>query len=147
MKLSSARFNLIVDSIYRNCQRNKIDQRDQRTLAKNCQVSPTTFIKVRNFLQTSKLLIVEGACRSQQCVWFPGKSQPNPVMLTDLYEKYSRFDGRGKVNEKKPGRISLESALRTLVQLGYTGVISKSKRSGYTTTTESIDLAKVEVGE
>lgn len=145
--ISPARFNLVVDSIFHNCQRVSVDRKSIAQLAKDCSTSINSVIAIRNLLSEEKLLIIEGERRNQTITWHPGKAQPNPTMLTKLYELHTRFNGRVKVNERKPGRISLELALRTLVQLGYTGVISKSKHSGYSIITESIDLSKVEVEE
>lgn len=143
--ISPARFNLIVDNIYHNCLRASIDRKSIAQLAKDAEVSVNTISSVRQLLVDSKLLIIEGNCRSQTTIWHPNKSIPNPAMLTKLYESFIHFESRVKVSDRKPGRVSFESALRTLVQLGYTGVISKSKRSGWTTITESIDLSKIEV--
>lgn len=145
-KISPARFNLIVDNIYKNCQRVSFERRSIAQLAKDSGTSVNTVAAVRQLLSDAKLLIIEGNCRSQTTTWHPNKSVPNPAMLTKLYESFIHFESRVKVvNGRKPGKVSLESALRTLVQLGYTGVISKSKHSGYSIITESIDLSKIEV--
>lgn len=141
MKLSSARFNLIVDSIYHNCQRPSIDHKSIAQIAKDCETSVVTVSAVRQLLSDAKLLIIEGERKAQTTTWHPNKSAPNTKMLTKLYESYIHFESKSV--EKKSGRISLDAALRTLVSLGYTGVITKSKKSGYTTIVESIDLEKV----
>lgn len=145
--ISTARFNVIVDNIYHNCQRPIIDRKSISQIGIDSGVSATTIQRVRQLLAEKKLLVIEGDRRSQVTIWHPGKSQPNPVMLASLYEEFTNFETRIKVKVQKPGRVSLESALRALVSLGYTGVISKSKKMGYTIVTESIDLSKVEVGE
>lgn len=145
--ISPARFNVIVDNIYHNCQRNVLDRKSIAQLGKDSGVSASMVQKVRQLLIDHKLVIVEGRCRTQIAIWHHDKAQPNPVMLARLYEEFTHFDSRVKVKAQKPGRVSLESALRALVSLGYTGVISKSKKMGYTIVTESIDLSKVEVGE
>lgn len=141
--ISSARFNLIIDAIYNNCQRPSVDRKSISQIATDCETSVTTVSAVRQLLVDSKLLIIEGEKRSQTTTWHPGKAAPNTKMLTNLYEAYTKFEA--KTAPKKSGKISLEAALKTLVNLGYIGVISKSKKSGYTTIVESIDLSKVEM--
>lgn len=91
------------------------------------------------------LIIKEGQTAGQKIYWNPEKSTPNPTMLQEIYRIYAK-DRKSKVRvSKKPGKISLEAALRTLVKMGFAGVIEKSVKDGYRTMKEVIDLSKVEV--
>lgn len=137
------RCGLILDAIYENTNKPKDTQRSVKSLAKMCEVSPTIVLKVREILISLKILIKEGERRSQVVYWHPSKARPSSAMLTLLYKEYIK-DAKCKVKLAKPkGRISLESALHTLINLGWTGVISKTHYNGYRIFTESIDLSKI----
>lgn len=139
---------LVVDALYHNSERKKFEQKGMRQIAEDCNVSVPVVQKVKSILVDMKLLIVEGERRSQECIWHPDKSKPNPVMLREVYKVYTK-GARSKVmvSKKRSAPTSIDSALQVLVKLGYTGVISKVKHDGYRTITESIDLSKIELGE
>lgn len=140
---------VIIDSLYRNYELPKFEQKSLRDLAKHCGVATMTFDKVRRILIDMKLLIVEGRNKGQQTIWHPDKCSPNPAMVTEVYKKYAK-DAKCRIKVsvvKKVASPSLESSLQALVKLGYTGVISKVNRDGYKTVTECIDLSKIELGD
>lgn len=133
---------LVLDALYRNSEKCKLSQKSVTEIAKDCGVSTLPVNKVRNILIRRQLLVTYGFGRGQYTSWNPQMSKPNPEMLASIYKEYTK-DAKSRVKViKKEGRISLERALRTLVSLGYTGVISKSINSF---TVESIDLSKIEV--
>lgn len=139
---------LVVDALYHNYERKKFEQKSMRQIASDCEVSIAVVQKIKNILVDMKLIIVEGERRSQECIWHPDKCCPNPAMLRGVYKEYTK-DAKSKVmvSHKRAASPSLDSALRTLVKLGYTGVVQKVKYDGYRTITESIDLSKIELGE
>jgi hypothetical protein len=78
--------------------------------------------------------------------WNPGRALPNPTMARDVYKEYTkdaRHSDKIRVRQKRSASTSLESALRTLVKLDYTGVISRVSMKGFVKITESIDLSKI----
>lgn len=133
---------LVLDALYRNSEKCKLSQKSVAEIAKDCGVSTLPVHKIRNILIHRQLLVTYGFGRGQYTSWNPQMSKPNPEMLASIYKEYTK-DAKSRVKViKKEGRISLERALRALVMLGYTGVISKSINSF---TVESIDLSKIEV--
>ena len=133
---------IIIDAIYHNYSKSKMDQKSIANLAKDCDVTVAVLTKVRNILIDMKLLVVEGERRSQVCWWNANKCKPNEVLLREVYKKYvSHIKSRVKVENKK--RSTLEGALETLIKLGYEGVIKKVHVEGFRTFTETIDLSKL----
>lgn len=134
---------LVLDVLYRNSEKPKLSQKSLQELAKSAGVSVTPVMKIKQLLVQRQLLVTYGSGRGQHTSWNPQMSKPNPDMLASIYKEYTK-DAKSKVKvvAKKEGRISLERALRTLVMLGFTGVISKSVNSY---TKECIDLSKIEV--
>ena len=134
---------LVLDALYRNSEKCKLSQKSVAEIAKDCGVSVLPVTKIRNILVHRQLLVTYGFGRGQHTSWNPQMSKPNPEMLASIYKEYTKdAKSRVKVVAKKEGRVSLERALRTLVMLGFTGVISKSVNSY---TKECIDLSKIEV--
>lgn len=134
---------LVLDALYRNSEKGKLSQKPLTQLAKDCEVSVLPVTRIRNILIHRQLLVTYGYGRGAHTTWNPQMSKPNPEMLASIYKEYTKdAKSRVKVVAKKEGRVSLERALRTLVSLGYTGVISKSVNSY---TKECIDLSKIEV--
>lgn len=146
--ISMPEMGIIIDGIYRNYSKAKIDQKNVNKLAADCNTSVNVLIKVRNILAARQLLIIEGERATQKCYWNTAKCKPNPVMLTEVYRVYTK-DAKSRVKvEKKERRLpSLESALQTLVKLGWTGVIYKESTTGFMKTHQEINLSEVEVGE
>lgn len=137
---------IIIDSIYQNTKRDKFSQLSGIQLAKHCEVSINTFRKVESILIDRKLLCKEGATRNMRMYWHPGKSIPNPTMARDVYKEYTkdaRHSEKIRVKQKRSASTSLESAIRILVKLGFTGIISKVSSKGYVKHTESIDLSQI----
>lgn len=145
--MSIQQVGLIVDLLYHNSLKVRYEQKSLRELARSCETSLAGITTVRNALIEKKILVKEGTLRNQYIYWHPGKSQPNPVMLRDLYKDLIREEKRVERTRKAPGKVSLERALKTLVSLGYTGVIQRSTTHGYTATIEQIDLSKITVEE
>lgn len=136
---------LVLDALYRNSERSKLSQKTVAIIAKDCGVSVLPVTKIRNILVHRQLLVTYGFGRGQYTSWNPEMAKPNPDMLASIYKEYTKdAKSRIKVVAKKEGRVSLERALRALVMLGYTGVITKSVNSY---TKECIDLSKIEIDE
>ena len=136
---------LVLDALYRNSEKCKLSQKSVTEIAKDCGVSTLPVHKIRNILIHRQLLVTYGFGRGQYTSWNPQMAKPNPEMLASIYKEYTKdAKSRIKVVAKKEGRVSLERALRALVSLGYTGVISKSVNSY---TKECIDLSKIEIDE
>lgn len=134
---------LVLDALYRNSEKSKLSQKPLNTIAKDCGLSVLPVTKIRDILIHRQLLVIYGYGRSQVMSWNPQMSKPTPEMLASIYKEYTKdAKSRVKVVAKKEGRVSLERALRALVMLGFTGVISKSVNSF---TKECIDLSKIEV--
>jgi hypothetical protein len=136
---------IIIDTIYHNTTRDKFSQLSGAQLAKHCEVSINTFRKVESILIDRKLLCKEGVTRNMRMYWNPGRALPNPTMARDVFKEYSK-DARHsevRVKQKRSASTSLESAVRVLVKLGYTGIISKVSIKGYVKHTESIDLSQI----
>ena len=134
---------LVLDALYRNSEKSKLSQKPLNIIAKDCGLSVLPVTKIRDILIHRQLLVIYGYGRSQVMSWNPQMSKPTPEMLASIYKEYIKdAKNRVKVVAKKEGRVSLERALRTLVMLGFTGVITKSVNSY---TKECIDLSKIEV--
>lgn len=135
---------LALDVLYRNSEKVKLSQESINALAKKVGISVLPMTKIRNILIHRQLLVTYGSGRGAYTAWNPNKSKPTPEMLESIYKEYTK-DAKSRVKVvKKEGRISLERALRALVTLGFTGVITKSVNSY---TTECIDLSKIEIEE
>lgn len=118
--ISMPEMGIIVDSIYRNYSKPKIDQKNVNKLAVDCNVSAAILLKVRNILAAMQLVIIEGERAQQKCRWNTAKSSPNPVMLTEVYRAYTKdAKSRVKVEIKKELRLpSKELALQGLFKTG-----------------------------
>ena len=145
-RLSLQSVEIIIDAIYHNTKRDKFSQLSGASLAKHCEVSINTYRKIESILIERKLLIREGATRAMRMYWHPNRSNPNPAMTRDVFKEYTkdaRHSEKVRVKHTRSASTSLESALRTLVKLGYTGIISKVSIKGYVKHTESIDLSQI----
>ena len=145
-RLSLQSVEIIIDAIYHNTKRDKFSQLSGVQLAKHCEVSINTYRRVESILIERKLLIREGATRGMKMYWHPNRSNPNPTMARDVFKEYTkdaRHSEKVRVKHTRSASTSLESALRTLVKLGYTGVISRVSVKGFVKTTESIDLSQI----
>ena len=140
---------LILDSLYHNSQRASFEQDSLKSIASKCNVSVVTILKVKQILVQKQLLVVEGERRAQHNYWNPSRSIPNPTMLHEVYREFTKdAKSRVKVNQKKRASVSLEAALKTLVKLGYTGVLRRYKQTkGFVKIYEEIDLSKIEMGD
>lgn len=139
---------MMLDALYHNACKDKLRQKSINVLSKECNVSVISMTKLRDVLISMKLLIKEGNNRGQRIYWHPDKSLPNPAMQRCIYQEYIRdAKKQDRVSEHKSrGRVSLESALRALVQLGYTGVIRRTvKMSNGIKTVEEINLSEIQV--
>lgn len=144
-RLSLQSVEIIIDAIYHNTKRDKFSQLSGAQLAKHCEVSINTYRRVESILVERKLLAREGSTRAMRMYWNPGRALPNPTMARDVFKEYTK-DARHsevRVKQKRSASTSLESAIRTLVKLGYTGVISRFSMKGFVKTTESIDLSQI----
>ena len=145
-RLSLQSVEIIIDAIYHNTKRDKFSQLSGAQLAKDCEVGINTYRRVESILIERKLLIREGATRGMKMYWHPNRSNPNPAMARDVFKEYTkdaRHSEKVRVKQKRSASTSLESALRTLVKLDYTGVISRVSVKGFVKITESIDLSKI----
>lgn len=126
--ISFPEVGIIVDGLYRNYSKEKLDQKPIKKLASDCGVSDNTLLKVRSILIAMKLLIVVGERAQQRCYWNTEKCSPNPVMLTEIYRVYTKdVKSRVKVIRKKEPRFpSKELALQSLAKRGYTEIILKT---------------------
>lgn len=137
---------IIIDAIYHNTTRDKFSQLSGAQLAKHCEVSINTYRRVESILIERKLLAREGSTRAMRMYWNPGRALPNPTMARDVFKEYTkdaRHSEKVRVKQKRSASTSLESAVRVLVKLGYTGIISKVSIKGYVKHTESIDLSQI----
>lgn len=139
---------IIIDVLHRNYSKPRFEQKNVNLLAKDCGVSTQTFIKIRKILIAMKLLIVEGERAGQKCRWNTAKSNPNPVMLTEVYRVYTKdAKSRVKVEIKKEKRLPSEQlALLTFKKKGALKV-TVEYTDGYKRTIEVFDLAQIEEGE
>lgn len=139
---------MMLDALYRNAMKDKLRQRSLAQLSKDCEVSVTSMTKLRDILIDSKLLIKEGNNRGQRIFWHPDKTSPNPSMQQKIYNMYIRDAKRqDKVSvTHHRGRVSLDAALKALVQLGFTGEIRRTvKVSNGMKTVEYVNLGEIKV--
>lgn len=139
---------MMLDALYRNACKDKLRQRSIAQLSKDCEVSVTSMTKLRDILVDYKLLIKEGNNRGQKIYWHPDKTSPNPSMQQNIYKMYIRDAKRqDKVSvTQHRGRVSLDAALKALVQLGFTGEIHRIvKISNGIKTIEHINLGEIKV--
>lgn len=134
---------IIIDGIYRNYSKAKIDQKSVNKLAADCNTSVNVLMKVRNILAARQQLIIEGERATQKCFWNTAKSAPNPVMLTEVYRIYTK-DAKSRVKvEKKEKRLSaFESALQTLEKLGWSGKLINTSSDGRIFTVKTVTLGE-----
>lgn len=145
--ISLPEMGIILDSIYHNYSKHKIDQENTTRLAAKCNTSINVLLKVRSILAERQLLIIEGERAKQTCYWNTAKSAPNPVMLTDIYRIYTKgVKSRVKVEKKKAAPSSIESALLIFRKKGALEVTVKYA-CGYKKTIEVYDVTQMEVGE
>lgn len=137
---------MMLDALYRNACKDKLRQKSIAQLSKDCEVSVISMTKLRDILIDLKLLIKEGNNRGQKIYWHPDKSAPNPHMAQQVYNVYIT-DAKVRIKESKPkGRVSLNSALRVLVQLGFTGEIRRTTNiSNGIKTIEIVNLSEIKV--
>lgn len=148
-QLPEKTYGLVLDAIYNNALQPQALQKSLQNIAKDCNTSVTTVCKVRTVLCSASLLVIEGACRTQRTYWNHAKAKPNASMLSYVYRAIVSKDEEVKVTHtRKRASVSVEAALKTLVKLGYTGVIRRHKQTnGFVNTYEEIDLSKIEVGD
>lgn len=147
MRLSKELCSIYIDALHSNALKAKIDQKSMRELSQQCGCSIITLTKVRDILIEMKLLVKEGTLRNQKIYWNLGKAHPNADMAREVYRRYISDGGpdvKVKVRQRKSPSTSLETALKTLVKLGFTGEIHRAKLNGFTRTVEYIDLSKIE---
>lgn len=138
---------LVLDALYRNCQRRAFEQKSAVQLADDCDTKPAIIRSVIKLLIETKLITVEGQTRSRRMFWVKGKCAPNPQLTGYIYKQLGHTPVKTPViKEVKPtGKISLERALHTLISLGYTGVIERVTHSGIHTQIDRIDLSNIQV--
>lgn len=145
--ISMPEMGIIIDGIYRNYSKAKIDQKSVNKLAADCNTSVNVLMKVRNILAARQQLIIEGERTTQKCFWNTAKSAPNPVMLTEVYRIYTKdAKSRVKVERKEKRLPSFESALLAIRKAGW-NEITLRKTEGYCRTTKDINLSAMEEGE
>ena len=137
---------MMLDALYRNACKDKLRQKSIAQLSKDCEVSVTSMTKLRDILISMKLIIKEGNNRGQTIYWHLDKSAPNPHMAQQVYSRYIA-DAKVRIKEAKPkGRVSLDSALKTLVQLGFTGEIRRTTNiSNGIKTIEIVNLSEIKI--
>ena len=92
---------IIIDGIYRNYSKAKIDQKNVNKLAADCNTSANVLMKVRNILAEMQQIIIEGERAQQKCYWNTSKCAPNPALLTEVYRTYTKdVKSRVKVEKK-----------------------------------------------
>ena len=145
-RLSLQSVEIVIDAIYHNTTRDKFSQLASCALAKHCDISINTYRRIEYILVQRKLLVKEGSTRAMRMYWNPGRALPNPTMARDVYKEYTkdaRHNEKIRARQKRSASTSLESAIRTLAKLGFTGVISKVSIKGYVKHIESIDLSQI----
>lgn len=133
---------LALDAMYRNYSKKKIDQRTFDQLCKDCELCFRTMSKIKDILINRKLLIVEGSKRSQVISWHPGKSAPNPDMLTSVYKEYTQ-KSRAEVKKIAAPKLemTIEKACKFLANEGFTGIICKESKNNKICVIQKIDLS------
>lgn len=141
--ISIPEIGIIVDGIYRNYSKSKIDQKNINQLAVDCGVSVRTLLRVRTILAEMKLLIIEGERSQQKCYWNPSKCSPNPTLLTEIYRIYTKgVKSRVRVEKKVKRLPSIESAMLAFKKAGWDEVILK-KTVRYKIVQESYNLTNM----
>lgn len=140
---------IILDELYHNACKSSVDQVSMDVLRKRCSVSINTLLAFKNILIDRKLLLVNGKGRGISYSWNQQRSAMNYAMQKSIYDEYLGSERRKvklKINvaPKKSSRVSLETALRVLINNGFTGTISR-QTNHYTT--ECIDLSLIKVEE
>ena len=132
---------IIIDGIYHNYSKAKIDQKNVNKLASDCNTSANVLMKVRNILAEMQQIIIEGERAQQKCYWNTSKC----ALLTEVYRTYTKdVKSRVKVEKKVQRLPSFELALLALKKQGWDMVILK-KSSGYKKVSEEYNL--IEIGE
>lgn len=133
---------LVLDAMYRNYSKKKIDQKTFSRLCKDCELSFKTMSKIKDILVNRKLLIVEGAKRSQVISWHPGKSAPTPEMLSSVYKEYTQ-KSRAEVKKIAAPKLemTIEKACKFLADEGFTGIICKESKNNKISVIQKIDLS------
>lgn len=147
--VSIPQMNIIIDALYRNSLKSKLDQKSIKELTPILGVSRKVVDKVKFILKEMCLLIIEGERNHQFMYWNSQKSAPNPLMVTEVYRIYTK-DAKSKIKvkiQKAKRRPNLDDAVIALVKLGFTGIIEKTIHSGHVTEIKRIDLSKVQVGD
>lgn len=135
---------IIIDGIYHNYSKAKIDQKNVNKLAADCNTSANVLMKVRNILAEMQQIIIEGERAQQKCYWNTSKCIPNPALLTEVYRAYTKdVKSRVKVKKKVQRLPSFELALLALKKQGWDMVILK-KSSGYKRVSEEYNLIEIE---
>ena len=135
---------IIIDGIYRNYSKAKIDQKNVNKLAADYNTSANVLMKVRNILAEMQQIIIEGERAQQKCYWNTSKCAPNPALLTEVYRTYTKdVKSRVKVEKKVQRLPSFELALLALKKQGWDMVILK-KSSGYKRVSEEYSLIEIE---
>lgn len=134
--------SLALDAMYRNYSKEKIDQKTFDRLCKDCELCFRTMSKIKDILINRKLLIVEGSKRSQVISWHPGKSAPNPDMLTSVYKEYTQ-KSRAEVKKIVAPKLemTIEKACKFLADEGFTGIICKESKNNKICVIQKIDLS------
>ena len=144
------RCGMMLDALYHNALKEKTRQRSLSELAKDCETSIGPMTRMRDILIDLKLLIKEGNARGQKIYWHPDKVGMNHHLQQKVYSEYIRdAKSHGKVGTTTHrGRVSLDAALKVLVQLGFTGEIKRTiSYNGPKKTIEVIDLTQIKVEE
>lgn len=134
--------SLVLDAMYRNYSKKKIDQKTFDQLCKDCELCFRTMTKIKDILINRKLLIVEGSKRSQVISWHPDKSAPNPDMLTSVYKEYTQ-KSRAEVKKIAAPKLemTIEKACKFLANEGFTGIICKESKNNKISVIQKIDLS------
>lgn len=144
--LSLEQVSKMISWFYENSCKPKEKQEAMDRILTMTSCSRNQILRVRNVLRTMNLLITHGTRKYQTTEWNKCKATPNPSMLKEVYRIYT-MEPQSKVKVAKRKTSPFESALMTLVNLGYTGVLTKSTVNGYATTIETVDLSKIKVEE
>lgn len=144
MKVLIQHVGIIIDALYKNYSKEKFEQLSLKEIAAKLSLSVTPVAKVRNILAQRKVLVIDGARRSQICYWNPSRCKPNEHLLLDVYKAYTKdAKSRVKVNEKKSKRLSsAEQAMLFFKKEGW-DTVKLSKTVGYVYTEQTIDLSGV----
>lgn len=144
MKVLIQHVGIIIDALYKNYSKEKFEQLSLKEIAAKLSLSVTPVAKVRNILSQRKVLVIDGARRSQTCYWNPSRCKPNEHLLLDVYKAYTKdAKSRVKVNEKKSKRLSsIEQALLILKKEGWAKVKLGKVYAG-TIIEHTIDLSGV----